>query len=381
MDPETLYDRVERGDTVTILDVRGPDEFEEWRIDGPSVAVTNVPGTEFEGGLDEGLLADIPRGDPLVVVCAKGISSDAVAEQLRAAGRDAVNLDDGMEGWARVYRRLEVERYDRAGTFYQYQRPSSGCLSYLLVDGDEAAVVDPLRAFTDRYRADAQELGADLVYAFDTHIHADHFSGVRHLAAEGVTAVLPDRAIDRGVDYEDEVVPATDGDEFDVGDAAIEAMHTPGHTSGMTAYLVAGQALLTGDGLFTESVARPDLEEGDEGAARAARLLYESLHERILPLGDDVLVAPGHASDSAETAADGTYTRPLGELRDRMPLLSADEDAFVEEILSDMPPRPGNYRSIIAANLGAELIADEQAFQLELGPNNCATSTDALTSD
>ncbi|MFP4080878.1 MAG: hypothetical protein ACLFTM_09625, partial [Ectothiorhodospira sp.] len=60
-----------------------------------------------------------------------------------------------MNGWARIYARVPVERYDGAGELYQYQRPSSGCLGYLLVSDGEAAVVDPLRAFTDRYLADA----------------------------------------------------------------------------------------------------------------------------------------------------------------------------------------------------------------------------------
>lgn len=381
VDPADLYEQIVRGEPVTILDVRGREEFEEWHVDGRSVEATNIPGTAFEDGIDEDVLASIPDGEPLVVVCAKGISSATIADDLRDHGIDARNLADGMEGWARVYVRLEIESYGGPGTLFQYQRPSSGCLSYLLVDGDEATVVDPLRAFVDRYRDDAADLGADLRYAFDTHIHADHFSGVRELAAEGVAGVLPGPSIERGVTYGDEVRTAADGDTFGVGDATIEAIHTPGHTSGMTSYLVGEDVLLTGDGLFTESVARPDLEEGAEGATEAARLLYETLQDRILTLDDDVVVAPAHYSDSAEPAPDGTYTVSLGQVREEMSILALDEDAFVDRILEDMPPRPANFESIIAANLGRESIDDEAAFQLELGPNNCATSTDSLTGD
>jgi glyoxylase-like metal-dependent hydrolase (beta-lactamase superfamily II) len=251
----------------------------------------------------------------------------------------------------------------------------------MIHDGDEAAVIDPLRAFTDRYLEDAAELGVELTYALDTHIHADHVSGVRALADEGVEGVIPEAAADRGVTYTDEVTLAADGDEFQVGDATIETVFTPGHTTGMTSYLVDGSLLATGDGLFIESVARPDLEEGDDGAPDAARTLYESLQERVLALPDDVLVGGAHFSDAAEPAADGTYTASIGDLVDRMDALSMGQEDFVQVVLADMPPRPANYEDIIATNLGQRAVDDEEAFTLELGPNNCAASQDALTSD
>jgi len=128
-----------------------------------------------------------------------------------------------------------------------------------------------------------------------------------------------------------------------VGDATVETVFTPGHTTGMTSYLLGDSLLATGDGLFIESVARPDLEEGDDGAPEAARMLYDSLQTRVLSLDDNVLVGGAHFSDAAEPAADGTYTAPIGELRERMDALSADEDEFVETVLADMPP-PGQLR-------------------------------------
>jgi len=195
-----------------------------------------------------------------------------------------------MNGWASIYETHEVTDYDGPGTLIQYQRPSSGCLGYLLYDGGEAAIVDPLRAFTDRYLADAEELGVELTYAFDTHVHADHISGLRNLADEGVEAMLPAAAADRGVTYADDVTLVEDGDEFTVGDATVETVFTPGHTTGMTSYLLGDSLLATGDGLFIESVARPDLEEGDDGAPEAARMLYDSLQTRVLSLDDNVLV-------------------------------------------------------------------------------------------
>ncbi|WP_277554017.1 MBL fold metallo-hydrolase [Halobaculum limi] len=380
--PEALKSRIDAGEDVTLLDARMASDYDEWRIDGETVESINVPYFEFlEDDIAEDVLDQIPADRHVTVLCAKGGASEYVAGTLAERGYDVSHLEDGMNGWARIYERVEVTGYDGPGTLYQYQRPSSGCLGYLLVDGDEAAVIDPLRAFTDRYLDDAADLGVDLAYAFDTHVHADHISGVRNLDDEGVTGVIPEAAVDRGVTYADELALADDGDEFGVGDATVEAVYTPGHTTGMTSYLLGGSLLATGDGLFIESVARPDLEEGDDGAPEAARMLYESLQERVLALPEETLVGGAHFSDAAVPADDGTYTASIGDLRERMAALSMDEEKFVETILADMPPRPANYEDIIATNLGQQTADDEEAFTLELGPNNCAASQESLADD
>ena len=380
--PDTLKDRIDAGEDVTLLDTRMESEYEEWHVDGETVTSINVPYFEFlDDDIDDDVLGQVPDDREVTVLCAKGGSSEFVAGALAERGYDVNHLEDGMNGWARIYEAVEVEGYDGAGTLVQYQRPSSGCLGYLIYDGGEAAVVDPLRAFTDRYLEDADDFGVDLKYALDTHIHADHVSGVRELAEEGVEGVVPEAAVDRGVTYADEVTSAEDGDTFAVGDATIEAVYTPGHTTGMTSYLVDDSLLATGDGLFVESVARPDLEDGDEGAPDAARMLYDSLQERVLALPDDTLVGGAHFSDAAEPAADGTYTAPIGELVAEMDALGMEEDEFVDLVLSDMPPRPANYEDIIAANLGRNAVDDDEAFTLELGPNNCAASQESLAGD
>jgi glyoxylase-like metal-dependent hydrolase (beta-lactamase superfamily II) len=380
--PEALRDRIDNDEDVFVLDARMSSEYEEWHIEGETVESVNVPYFEFlDEEIAEEALEQIPADRTVTVVCAKGGASEYVAGRLVERGYDVEHLEEGMNGWATIYDAVEVTGYEGRGTLLQYQRPSSGCLGYLLYDGDEAAVIDPLRAFADRYLEDAADLGVDLVYALDTHIHADHISGVRDLGAEGVEGVIPVAAVDRGVTYADGLTTAADGDAFTVGDATIEVVHTPGHTTGMTSYLVDDSFLATGDGLFVESVARPDLEEGDEGAPDAARQLYETIQERLLPLPEETLVGGAHFSDAAEPAADGTYTAPLGDLVEEMDALTMDEDEFVDLILSDMPPRPANYEEIIATNLGQESVDDEEAFSLELGPNNCAASQESLAGD
>jgi len=379
---ESLKARIDDGESVTLLDSRMQSDYEEWKIDGESVTSINVPYFEFlDEEIDDEVLARIPDDEHVTVLCAKGGASEYVAGALADRGYDVDHLEDGMNGWASIYEAHEVTEYDGAGTLLQYQRPSSGCLGYLVYEGDEAAIIDPLRAFTDRYLDDAAELGVELKYAFDTHIHADHISGLRELVEEGVEGVISEAAVDRGVTYADEMTLTNDGDEFAVGDATVETVFTPGHTTGMTSYLVDDSLLATGDGLFIESVARPDLEEGDEGAPEAAAMLHESLQEKVLPLPDETLIGGAHFSDAADPAADGTYTAPLGDLVDRMDALTMDEEDFVDTVLADMPPRPANYIDIIETNLGQQVADDEEAFTLELGPNNCAASQDALTSD
>ncbi|MFP8890357.1 MBL fold metallo-hydrolase [Natrialbaceae archaeon A-CW2] len=380
--PADLKADIDAGNAVTLLDARMGSDYEEWKIEGDSVESINVPYFHFlDDELDDDIIEPIPDDREVTVLCAKGGASEYVAGRLKERGYDVNHLEEGMNGWARIYEAVEVERYDGAGTLIQYQRPSSGCLGYFVYDGDEAAVIDPLRAFTDRYLEDANDLGVELQYAIDTHIHADHISGVRALAEEGVEGVIPDAAVDRGVTYADEMSLAADGDEFAVGDATIETVYTPGHTSGMTSYLIDDSLLATGDGLFIESVARPDLEEGDDGAPEAASQLYESLQERVLTLPEETLIGGAHFSDSAVPADDGTYTATIGELRSNMAALTMEEDDFVELILSDMPPRPANYVDIIETNLGQQEADDDEAFELELGPNNCAASQGSLADD
>ncbi len=380
--PEALKDRIDAGEAITLLDTRMESEYERWHIDGETVDTMNIPYFEFlDEEVDDEVLAQIPGDRTVTVVCAKGGSSEYVAGKLAKQGYDVTHVAEGMNGWAGIYEAVELTEYDGAGTVLQYRRPSSGCLGYLVYGDSEAAIIDPLRAFTERYLADAEELGVDLRYAFDTHVHADHVSGVRELDEAGVEGVIPEAAVDRGITYAGELTTTADGDVFDIGNVAIESVHTPGHTTGMTAYLVGEGLLATGDGLFVESVARPDLEGGDEGAPDAARMLYESLQERILPLSDDTLVGGAHHSDAATPAADGTYTAPIGDLTEEMDALRMNEDEFVDLILSNMPPRPANYEDIIATNLGRNAVDDEEAFRLELGPNNCAASQDSLAGD
>jgi glyoxylase-like metal-dependent hydrolase (beta-lactamase superfamily II) len=367
-----LRRRLDADEPVRLLDVRNRDEVEAWSI--PADDRVTVPYMQFVAagatGEVEALAADngLDDGTELVVVCAEGEASDEVAASLRSVGVDATNLAEGMEGWARLYESAVLSESPR---IVQYRRPSSGCLSYMIVGDGAAAVVDPLRAFTDRYVADAEAAGVDLRYALDTHVHADHVSGLRALADRGVEAVLPEGARDRGLADPDRFALLAPGETLSVGGVELEAVAMPGHTTEMTAYRVGG-TLLTGDGVFVDRVPRPDLEAGAAGAADHARDLHRTLTERLSVLPDAVRIAPGHYDPDDPTDAKGdVHAATLGRVRS-LPVFDTDADAFVEHVTERMGARPANYEEIIAVNLGRETVDEETAFELELGPNNCA---------
>ncbi|MFB6151283.1 MAG: MBL fold metallo-hydrolase [Haloarculaceae archaeon] len=384
--PARLQERIDAGDPVRVLDLRNRDEVERWRLSGPSVTVSQKPNARFIQARVtdsvEQFVADVDGEGPITAVCARGEASADVAATLVERGYDARNLAGGMEAWARLLTATEIadgatesaspgDASGSGATVVQYRRPASGCLGYAVYAGGEAAVVDPLRAFADRYVADARERGASIEYAVDTHVHADHLSGVRALAgATGAEPVLPAAAADRGATFD--VTTVTDGDALAVGDSNLTAVAAPGHTTGMTAFAV-GDVLLTGDSLFVESVARPDLERGADGARALARDLYRTLTERFARFPDRTLVAPGHHGDGATPDGDGACVARLGDLRGTRPF-SMSEAAFVDYVTGDMPPRPANFERIIAVNLGRESVDADEAFELELGPNNCAAA-------
>ncbi|MFC6873088.1 MBL fold metallo-hydrolase [Halobellus marinus] len=378
LSPATLAARIGSGEPVSILDVRDRDEYDAWHVDGPGVTSRQLPYVKFVQAEIKGTVAerapDLP--EPLVVVCGEGKASAYVADLLTTAGVEAANLAGGMDAWADLLVAAEVPT-DGPATVRQYRRPSSGCLGYLVERDGEAAVVDPLRAFADRYVADAADLGADVSYAIDTHVHADHVSGVREVAERtDAEVILPAGAADRGLAFDATLVG--DGETLTVGGTTLRALGAPGHTHEMTAFAVGETAgsgvdvLLAGDSLFLRSVARPDLEAGLDGAPELAALLHRTLTEQFAELADDVIVAPGHYDTTTTAAESGVYAATLGELRGSLDALSMESDAFVDHVLSAMPPRPNNYEQIIATNLGRERVDDDEAFEMELGPNNCA---------
>lgn len=373
LSPAAFKRRLDDGEEFTLLDTRKPDEYEIWQITHPNLTVVNIPFMRFMDADNEHPATAVPEGipeGPLVTCCAKGHSSFYVAEFLHREGFDVLALEDGMEGWANLYQHRPVATAGSGGEVIQFHRPSSGCLSYLFVADGEAAVIDPLRAFAAEYATVAAEYGATLEYAIDTHVHADHVSGVREVAeATAATPVLPAGATERGLEFDATLVD--DGETLAVGDHEITARALPGHTTEMTGYEFAG-VLASGDTVFLDSVARTELE--DEQAARdAAGVLWETVQE-LRELDDGTTIAPGHVGPTTAPGEDGSFSATVGDLQERLRVFDEPKEEFIDRVTSNLPPRPANFAEIIDLNLGRTSADSGEVFELELGPNNCAVS-------
>ena len=242
--------------------------------------------------------------------------------------------------------------------FRQLLNDSTACASYLLgcKTHSKFAVVDPHMDLVDDYIALAEAQGAPIVAVLDTHVQADHVSGLPELVRRtAATAYLPEGS---GVDFEH--VALADGDVVRLGNTEIEAIATPGHAPAHHAYLVTDHVrgdspwlVLTGDSLLVGDAGRPDLHaHGDQTPEELARTLYRSLKERLMSLPDHVLVYPGHYSGSVcGRGLSGNPASTIGFERYNNPALQpADEDAFVEALLRDLPPAPEQQAAIVAAN-------------------------------
>jgi hydroxyacylglutathione hydrolase len=272
--------------------------------------------------------------------------------------------------------------------FRQITHDDLGCASYLV--GDEkagvAAVVDP-RFEVDEYLDLARYMGVRIEHVFETHNHADHVSGHGRLAAATGAPIHIHR--DAAPDYDHE--PFVDGDEWELGSLRIRALHTPGHRPEHTAFALSDMrrgdapwAVLTGDTLFVNDVARPDLAiDKSEGA----RGIFRSLQDKLLGLPGHVEVWPGHLGGSmcGGPDMDMKISSTIGFERAHNPTLAIeDEDRFVDEALANLGPQPPNFRAIVALNRGRLLTEGVElmplaARQLEQHRANGALIVDVRT--
>jgi len=184
------------------------------------------------------------------------------------------------------------------------QQLYTGCISesaYYIESNGIAAIIDPLRDI-DAYLQLAKQRNATIKYIFETHFHADFVSGHLDLAAAtGASIVYGPNTVTKF-----EVTVAKDKQVFEIGDTTLQVLHTPGHTLESSCYLLKDEAgkdhaIFTGDTLFVGDVGRPDLAQKDNEITieELAGMLYDSLHEKIMTLADDVIVYPAHGAGSS----------------------------------------------------------------------------------
>lgn len=233
--------------------------------------------------------------------------------------------------------------------FKQFLHDDLGCSSYFIASRDsrEAVVIDP-QYDIDQYLDLAAERGYRIVAVIDTHLHADHISGNRRLAAAtGATLYLQ-----RSADVRFPFHPLDDGDEVTLGQVVLRVIHTPGHRPESISVLVTNpprspepSIVLSGDTLFVGDVGRPDFG-GPEGALEQ----FESV-QRLLGLQDYVEVFPAHFEGSCGKGMCGRPSSTIGFERRFNPLLQLPKDEFIS-LAEEAPARPLNMTAIMATNQG-----------------------------
>ena len=251
--------------------------------------------------------------------------------------------------------------------FRQLLNDETACASYLFGCKSKSrfAVVDPHADLVDDYIGLAETQGIPIVAVFETHVQADHVSGLPALVDRtGATAYLPAGA---GVDFEH--VALADGDVVELGNTIVEAVATPGHAAAHHAYLVTDLTrgdepwmVLAGDALLVGDAGRPDLHvHGEHSAEAMAGTLYRSLTERLLALPDHLLLYPAHYSGSV--CGRGLSANPAStigfERRHNKALRFDSQREFVEALVRDIPPAPPQQAEILAANRSGRPLVEQ----------------------
>ncbi|MCB0795750.1 MAG: MBL fold metallo-hydrolase [Flavobacteriales bacterium] len=235
----------------------------------------------------------------------------------------------------------------------------TGCLAqgaYYIESDGEAVIIDPLRE-TAPYLERAERSGAKIKYVLETHFHADFVSGHLDLS----------RKTDAPIVYGPNANPsfdahiATDGEVLKVGKVTITVLHTPGHTMESTTYLLKDEkgrphAIFTGDTLFIGDVGRPDLAQkaGSLTQEDLASHLYDSLHNKIMPLPNDVIVYPAHGAGSAcgKNMSKETWDTLGNQKQTNYALRAADREIFIKEVTDGLLPPPAYFPQNVAMNKG-----------------------------
>ena len=363
-----LHQAMQTQDGGFLLVVRAANAYQDWRIQDKGVVSANIQNSKLKEFGPEAY-PEIPKDKQVVTVCAKGVAAQEAAEMLLDKGYDAMYLEGGMQAWSEYYYPSLVNASDDL-KLLQVLRPAKGCLSYFLVSQGEAVVVDPAR-HTQVYLDLAKEHGVEIRHILDTHLHADHITGGHDLAVQTGAQywISASEMKEANRSYH----ALTDGLKLEFGAATLEviAVPTPGHTPGSTSFLVNNQYLLSGDTVFVNGLGRPDL--GGK-AQEWAKMLYNTVMTKLNQLSDDMIVLPSHYSDYREVTDEGYVGAVLGDLRAENDLVSGgnNEAQFTDAVAGNNGATPPNYETIISINRGITTVTDQEASDLEVGPNRCA---------
>lgn len=358
----TLCNWLETSQPVSVVDIRSIAERMEWYIPGSihfdAYDKLKKNDTKALNGLH------LDKAIPVVTFCAGGRMSLVAARMLQAQGYNVFSLEGGMKGWSLAWNTAAII-FDKFKVI-QFRRTGKGCLSYLIISQNEAMVIDA-SLDAEVYEKYILSEKAVLKYVAETHIHADHLSRSKQLAAKNNAPLfLP---IPNKVSFTFE--PITDATVFQIGNISIKAIQTPGHTIESTSYLIDDKVLLTGDTLFVNGVGRPDLKADNDEAIQKSKLLYYSL-QKLLALDENIIVLPAHTSQPVEFDNKPIQTT-IGSIKQNVAILQLNEEDFIKTIQQRIPPTPANYLAIVEKNIKGDF-SDINPVDLEAGANRCAIS-------
>lgn len=295
-----------------------------------------------------------------------------LATRIAAQGADAEKATHGADA-ARAEMTFEKRFGDT--TLRQYRLGCLSLLSYLVVDGKDAAVIDPQRDVAV-YLADAAKMGATIKFVLLSHHHADFVAGHTELMQAGAEVLVAAEAL---AEYKHR--PMKDGESVVLGNARFEFWSTPGHTPDASTILFAvGSdvvAAFTGDTLFIGGVGRPDLL--DRPAAELAAQGFDSI-QRLKKLPDATLVLPAHGAGSlcgAHLSSETTST--MAREKSTNPYLAPlSKTAFVAMLLSSSPVAPGYFSANVAMNRkGPPVVARSAAMPKAIDAPTFAKAADS----
>ncbi|MGA9527318.1 MAG: MBL fold metallo-hydrolase [Terriglobales bacterium] len=246
--------------------------------------------------------------------------------------------------------------------FEQFYLSCLAHASYMIGSDGEAAVIDPQRD-VDIYLKAAKEQNLNILYIFETHLHADFVSGHKELAARTGAKICIGAQANAKFSH----IPLSDGSEIKLGSVRIRALETPGHTAESVCLVVTDDeksrdpwAVLTGDTLFIGDVGRPDLSPAHT-PQELAGLLYDNLHQKLLTLPDAVLVYPAHGAGSLcgrSMRAEKSSTIGTERLTNYALQIESREE-FIRQLTTNLPARPDYFLQDAEINRsGAAALAD-----------------------
>jgi glyoxylase-like metal-dependent hydrolase (beta-lactamase superfamily II)/rhodanese-related sulfurtransferase len=380
IDAHKLKEKMDKGEDVFILDVRTPEEYEAWRLSYDKHAKTPLIPIDRLFGAQKSIAEQVPKDKEIITLCAHGNRSMMAAQLLSQMGYNVKSVRGGMAAWNQVYDIATVADAPESHVrIWQLRRISKGCLSYVIAAGREAAVIDSTCDLDSSVIKLAQENDLKITNVIDTHMHADHVSGLVSLARKTGAKAYVGAA--EGYDISNgsvDPVMVNDSQRISLGsNVFLTAIHTPGHTEGSTSYVLETSSgserktyLFSGDTLFVNAVGRPDLRDK---ASEYAATLHDTYHNKLLKLPDNTLVLPAHFDTGSITVKHGELIADtIGSVRKNVKLLSMPREEFVQFMSTSVSPRPANYKMIVQINHQLAPCEEINMGDLEAGPNSCA---------